>query len=74
MGKLSDDKTITGYGSLEELQNTEGLTDVTNKFTPVLTNDKKFTGTDNYSELSLKAMDKITLGENKLYFIIRTEP
>lgn len=74
MGTLPDDKTIIGYNSLEELQKTGVLNNVTDKFTPVLTNDKKFTGTDNYSELSLKAMDKITLGENKLYFIIRTEP
>lgn len=74
MGKLPEGKTITGYGSLEELQNTEGLTDVTNKFTPVLTNDKSFTGTGNYSELSLQAKEQITLGEAKLYFIVRTEP
>lgn len=74
MGTLPDGKTIIRYGSLEELQKTGGLTDVTDKFTPKLTNDKSFTGTGNYSELSLKAKELITLGEAKLYFIVRTEP
>ena len=74
MGTLSDGKTITGYGSLEELQNTGKLENVTSKFTPKLTNSKSFTGTDNYSELSLQAKELITLGEAKLYFIVRSEP
>ena len=74
MGTLPNDKTIIGYSSLEELQNTEGLKDVTDMFTPVLTNGKGFTGTDNYSELSLQAKELITLGAAKLYFIVRTEP
>ena len=73
-GTLPDNKTIIGYGSLEELQNTGELTDVTDKFTPVLTNDKNFIGTDNYSELSLQATEQIELGNDKLYFIVRTEP
>ena len=74
MGTLPEGKTVTGYGSLEELQKPGGLTDVSEKFTPVLTNDKNFTGTDNYSELSLQAKELITLGTDKLYFIVRTEP
>ena len=74
MGTLPDDKTIIGYGSLEELQKTGGLNNVTDKFSTELTNDKSFTGTGNYSELSLKAKEPITLGEAKLYFIVRTEP
>ena len=74
MGTLPEGKTITGYGSLEELQKTGGLNNVTGKFTPVLTNGKSFTGTGNYSELSLQAKEQITLGDNKLYFIVRTEP
>ena len=74
MGTLPEGKTVTGYGSLEELQKPGGLTDVSEKFTPVLTNDKNFTGTDNYSELSLRAKELITLGTDKLYFIVRTEP
>lgn len=73
-GTLPNDKTIIVYSSLEELQKTGELTDVSDKFTSVLTNDKSFTGTDNYSELSLKAKERITLGEAKLYFIVRTEP
>lgn len=74
MGTLPEEKTVTRYGSLEELQKPGGLTDVSEKFTPVLTNDKNFTGTDNYSELSLQAKELITLGTDKLYFIVRTEP
>ena len=74
MGTLPEEKTITGYSSLEELQRTGGLTDVTDKFTPKPTNDKNFTGTDNHSELSLKAKEQITLDPDKLYFIVRTEP
>lgn len=74
MGTLPEGKTVTGYGSLEELQKPGGLTDVSEKFTPVLTNDKNFTGTDNYSELSLQAKERIELENDKLYFIVRTEP
>ena len=74
MGTLPDDKTIIGYNSLEELQKTEGLNNVTDKFSTELTNGKGFTGTDNHSELSLHANEKIELGNAKLYFIVRTEP
>lgn len=75
MGKLPDDKTIIGYGSLEEFENNRGLVDAKDKFTePEWGNSKNFDGTDNYSELSIKATDQITLGDNKLYFIVRTEP
>lgn len=74
MGTLPDDKTIIGYNSLEELQKTEGLNNVTDKFSTKLTNDKSFIGTGNYSELLLQAKEQIMLGEAKLYFIVRTEP
>ena len=74
MGILPDNKTIIGYNSLEELQKTEGLNNVIDKFSTELTNGKGFTGTDNHSELSLHANEKIELGNAKLYFIIRTEP
>ena len=74
MGTLPEGKTITGYSSLEELQNTERLTDVSDKFLTELTNGKNFTDTGNYSELSLQAKELIALGAAKLYFIVRTEP
>ena len=75
LGTLPDNKTIIGYNSLEELQANGGLGDIKNEFTePEFGNSKNFDGTDNYSELSIKATDQITLGDNKLYFIVRTEP
>ena len=74
-GTLPDDKTIIGYGSLEELQTSARLDDAKDKFeAPKLENSKNFTGSDNYSELSIKAKDRIELGAAKLYFIVRTEP
>lgn len=75
MGTLPDNKTIIGYNSLEELLANGGLGDIKNKFTePKFENSKNFDGTDNYSELSIKANEKIELGNAKLYFIVRTEP
>ena len=75
MGTLPDDKTIIGYNSLEELLANGGLDDIKNKFTELkFENSKNFDGTDNYSELSIKANEKIELGNAKLYFIVRTEP
>ena len=74
-GTLPDNKTIIGYNSLEELLANGGLGDIKNKFTePKFENSKNFDGTDNYSELSIKANEKIELGNAKLYFIVRTEP
>ena len=75
MGTLPEGKTITGYSSLEKLEENSGLEDTKDKFTePELENSKNFTGIDNYSELSIKAKDRIELGAAKLYFIVRTEP
>lgn len=72
---MPDNKTIIGYNSLEELLANGGLGDIKNKFTePKFENSKNFDGTDNYSELSIKANEKIELGNAKLYFIVRTEP
>lgn len=74
-GTLPEGKTVTGYGSLEELKASVNLTDVTEMFTkPEWGNSKNFDGSDNYSELSLQAKEQITLGDDKLYFIVRTEP
>lgn len=75
IGTLPGGKMITGYSSLEELKASGGLTDAKDKFTaPVLGKSKNFEGTDNYSELTVQAKERITLENNKLYFIIRTEP
>ena len=75
IGTLPEGKTITGYSSLEELKASGGLTDAKDKFTaPVLGKSKNFEGTDNCSELTVQAKERITLENNKLYFIIRTEP
>lgn len=74
-GTLPEGKTVTGYGSLEELNASVNLTDVTKMFTnPEWGNSKNFDGSDNYSELSLQAKERIELGIDKLYFIVRTEP
>lgn len=75
MGTLPDDKVIIGYSSLEDLlQTREELSDVKNMFeAPELTNTKNFSS-GNYSELTVKANERIELGNKKLYFIIRTEP
>ena len=75
IGTLPGGKMITGYSNLEELKASGGLTDAKDKFTaPVLGKSKNFEGTDNYSELTVQAKERITLENNKLYFIIRTEP
>lgn len=75
-GKLSEEKKITEYNSVEELREKENLEDVTTAwfYKKVLTNEKNFTDTGNYSELTVTAKDTHQLEENKLYFIVRTEP
>lgn len=75
IGKLEDGKTITDYKTLEELQASEKLKTVTDKFTsPQFGNSAGFTGEDVFSEFTITAKEKITLGENKLYFVVQTEP
>ena len=75
-GKLSEEKKITEYNSVEELKEKENLEDVTTAwfYEKVLTNEKNFTDTGNYSELTVTAKDTHKLEGNKLYFIVRTEP
>lgn len=74
-GKLPDGKTIIKYSNLEELLNENTLEVVTDKFTKCeLSNTKNFEGDDNYSELTVKAKERIPLNDEKLYFIVRTEP
>ena len=74
-GTLPEGNTITGYKNLQEMQTSSGLKDIKNQFTdPELTNEKNFFGTDNYSELTVKAKDTIFLAGEKLYFIVQSEP
>ena len=74
-GTLPGGNTITGYKNLREMQTSSGLRNIKDKFTgPELTNEKNFSGTDNYSELTVKAKDTISLDGEKLYFIVQSEP
>lgn len=75
-GTLPSGKTVVGYNNLKELISSGGLTDVSSKFeAATLGNSKGFSGTDNYSELTVKTKEQITLGTaGKLYLIIMTEP
>ena len=75
-GKLPEGKEITEYNSVEELKEKNNLEDVTTTWfsEKVLTNEKNFTDTGSYSELTVTAKDTHQLEGNKLYFIVRTEP
>ena len=65
-GNLPDNKTITSFKDLEELNTTSGLIDVKGEFSNL-----KVT---NNSELSITANKNIELKDKKLYMIIATEP
>lgn len=68
-------RQLSDYKTLEELQASEKLKTVTDKFTsPQFGNSAGFTGEDVFSEFTITAKEKITLGENKLYFVVQTEP
>lgn len=57
------------------MQTSSGLQDIKDQFTDSeLTNEKKFPGSGNYSELTVKAKDTIFLDGEKLYFIVQSEP
>lgn len=74
-GMLPEGNTITGYKNLQEMQTLSGLQDIKDQFTDSeLTNEKKFPGSGNYSELTVKAKDTISLDGEKLYFIVQSEP
>lgn len=65
-GVLPNGKTLTGYSSLKELkEDAINLTEVTGKFD---------VSSQSNSELQVKAKEQITLGQEKLYIIVRTEP
>ena len=65
-GVLPNGKTLTGYSSLEELKkDATNLTKVTENFDILSQSD---------NELQVKAKEKIELGQEKLYIIVRTEP
>lgn len=65
-GNLPDNKTITSFKDLEELNTTSGLIDVKGEFSNL-----KIT---NNSELSITANKNIELKNQKVYMIIATEP
>ena len=65
-GNLPDNKTITSFKDLEELNTTSGLIDVKGEFSNL-----KIT---NNFELSITANKNIELKDQKVYMIIATEP
>lgn len=65
-GNLPDNKTITSFKDLEELNTTSGLIDVKGEFSNL--------EVTNNSELSITANKNIELKDKKLYMIIATEP
>lgn len=74
LGKTAQD--INSYASYEKFLNSnEGLVNKSDSFEQKFTNDKKFSGTDNNSELTLTAKETITLNKDEsVYIVIRTEP
>lgn len=69
-------KNINSYASFEEFKNSnKGLVDKSKLFDQKFDKSKNFTGTDDYSELTLKAKETISLNnDEKLYIVIMTEP
>lgn len=74
LGKTAQD--INAYASYEEFLNSnKGLVNKSDSFEQKFTNDKKFSGTDNNSELTLTAKETLTLNNGEsVYIVIRTEP
>ena len=73
-GKPAQD--INSYASFKDfLDANKGLKDRSNLFDKEFGNSKKFSGTDNKSELTLTAKETIQLGTDEdIYIVIRTEP
>lgn len=74
LGKTAQD--INSYASYEKFLNSnKGLVNKSDSFEQKFTNDKNFSGTDNYSELTLTAKEAITLNNDEsVYIVIRSEP
>lgn len=69
-------KNVNSYASFENFKNSnKGLVDKSKSFDQKFDNSKNFTGTDDYSELTLTANETISLNnDEKLYIVIMTEP
>ena len=67
---------INPYTSFEKFKNSNtGLVDKSKLFDKKFDNNKGFTGTNNYSELTLTAKETISLNnDEKIYIVIMTEP
>lgn len=67
---------INSYANFEVFKNSnKGLVDKSKSFDKKFDNNKGFTGTNNYSELTLTAKETISLNnDEKLYIVIMTEP
>ena len=73
-GKLGN--IINSYQNFNEFkESNKGLEDKSKLFDKNFDNNKHFTGTNNYSELTLTAKETISLNnDKKLYIVIMTEP
>ena len=73
-GKLGNN--INSYQNFNEFkESNKGLEDKSKLFDKNFDNNKHFTGTNNYSELTLTAKETILLNnDEKLYIVIMTEP
>ena len=73
-GKPAQD--INAYASFNDfLDANKGLVNISNLFEKNFSNDKHFSGEDNYSELTLTANKTITLNNGEsVYIVIRSEP
>lgn len=69
-------KNVNSYASFEDFKNSNtGLVDKSKLFDKKFDNNKGFTGTNNYSELTLTAKETISLNnDEKIYIVIMTEP
>ena len=75
VGIYKGNKAITEYSDFNEFEKSNQYENILNEFEVNYTNDLHFEGTDNNSELTIRAKEDITLndGEN-VYMIVKTEP